>query len=240
MTEEERAGAPRPGRNLYGRRRSHKLRGGQQALMDVFLTEISVPGAYPSDNPERRKIDLAALFPDKREIWLEIGFGGGEHLLAQARANPDVGLIGCEHYVDGVAKLLSALKREKASNVRVHPHDARDLMDVLPDSSIGRAFLLYPDPWPKARHHKRRFVSAENLDAFARVLKPGAELRIASDIPDYIRHTLQLTQGRSDLVWTAQRSSDWLEPWADWPGTRYEAKALREGRRPCYLTFRRA
>ncbi|MEM1422314.1 MAG: tRNA (guanosine(46)-N7)-methyltransferase TrmB [Pseudomonadota bacterium] len=226
-------------RNLYGRRRSHKLRGGRQALMDAYLSSVSVPEADLRRNPDRRQIDLQALFGGQREIWLEIGFGGGEHLIHQALANPSVGLIGCEHYVDGVAKLLAAMKCEGVENVRVHPYDARDLMDVLPDGSVSKAFLLYPDPWPKTRHHKRRFISPENLDAFARILHPGAELRVASDIPDYIRHTLQLTRDRDDFEWMARTSADWREAWPDWSSTRYEAKAIREGRTPCYLTFRR-
>ena len=134
---------------------------------------------------------------------------------------------------------LAAMERAGARNIRLHAGDARDLMEVLPAASISRAFVLYPDPWPKTRHHKRRFINPENLDALARVLKPGAHLRVASDIPDYIRHSLEAVHPRDDFEWLAQRPSDWREAWEDWPGTRYEAKALREGRTPCYLTFRR-
>lgn len=222
-----------PERKLYGRRRSHKLRPGRAELMRERLRGLAVlpeGGGSP---------DLAALFGDRTEYWLEIGFGGGEHLARQAGNNPDVGVIGCEHYIDGVAKLLSAIDSEALENVRVHPHDARDVMDALPDGCLSRVFLLYPDPWPKTRHHKRRFMCADNLNALARLMRPGAELRVASDIPDYIRHSLQYALSHPAFYWTAARSADWLEPWADWPGTRYEAKALSEGRRPAYLTFQR-
>ena len=168
-------------------------------------------------------------------MWLEVGFGAGEHLVAQAQANPQVGLIGCEHYLDAVASCFSKIEAHGAENVRVHHGDARDLMDALPDGSVDRAFLLYPDPWPKARHHKRRFVSHENLDSFARVLAAGAHLRVASDIPDYIDWTREHLAARDDF----SAVSDTGEAWADWPGTRYEAKALREGRVPHYLTYAR-
>ena len=221
-------------RNLYGRRRSHKLRQGQDGLLRTLGPALAVLPPEPG-----AEIDLDTLFQGKHEIWLEIGFGGGEHLIHQAKENPQVGLIGCEHYVDGVAKLLASIEREGLSNIRVHPHDARDVMDALPDRSISKLFLLYPDPWPKKRHHKRRFMSEENLAVFARICRPGAELRVASDIPDYIRQALQVTASSSDFEWTAERSADWLTSWPDWPGTRYEAKAIREGRAPCYLTFRR-
>ena len=222
-----------PERKLYGRRRSHKLRPGRAELMGERLRQLAVlpeSGAPP---------DLKALFGVRQEIWLEIGFGGGEHLAHQAAAHSDVGMIGCEHYIDGVAKLLSAIDAQGLENVRVHPHDARDVMDALPDSCLSRVFLLYPDPWPKTRHHKRRFICEENLSALARLMRPGAELRVASDIPDYIRHSLQHALAHPAFDWMAQRSVDWLKPWADWPGTRYEEKALSEGRRPAYLTFRR-
>ena len=160
-------------------------------------------------------------------------------MLAQAEANPHVGVIGCEPYINGVASLLSKLDRVGCENVRIHPGDARDMLDVLPEASIDRAFLLYPDPWPKARHHRRRFTNAENLVAIARALKPGAHLRIATDIPDYVRHTLEAAERVEGLTWCADRPADWRAPWPDWHRTRYEAKALREGRTPHYLTFRR-
>jgi tRNA (guanine-N7-)-methyltransferase len=228
-----------PWRNFYGRQRGKKLRPGQQAHIDTTLKRIAVPGAFWDENPDRAPVDLAALFPGKPEVWLEIGFGAGEHMLAQAKANPEVGIIGCEPFMNGVAAFLSHMDRAGIENVRVHAGDAREVFDILPDASIDRLFLLYPDPWPKTRHHKRRFVSAENLAQIVRVLKPGAQFRIASDIPDYIRHSLEAIARCPELTWLAERPEDWRAPWSDWPGTRYEAKALREGRTPCYLTFRR-
>ena len=160
-------------------------------------------------------------------------------MIAEAAANPDVGIIGCEHYIDGVAKCLAQIQRDGARNVRIHAHDARDLLDVTPDATFARVYLLYPDPWPKTRHQKRRFMSAENLDALARVMKPGADLRLATDIADYARHALEAVHRHPGFDWTAEGPSDWRAPWPGWPGTRYEAKALREGRSPHYLIFRR-
>jgi len=229
-----------PWRNFHGRRHGKKLRVGQEEHLASTLPRVAVPGVGWDENPERTPVDLDALFGGPREIWLEIGFGGGEHLLAQARANPEVGLIGAEPFVNGVAMHLAAMERAGATNIRLHAGDARDLMEVLPEASIARAFVLYPDPWPKTRHHKRRFISAENLDALARVLRSGAHLRVVSDIPDYIRHSLEEVHQHADFAWLAEGPGDWREPWADWPGTRYEAKALRERRTPCYLTFQRA
>lgn len=227
-----------PWRNFYGRRRGKKLRPGQAGLVGTRLAELAPPGIGWDENPERVALDLAALWPE-REVWLEIGFGGGEHMLAQAAENPGVQIIGAEPFINGVAKLLAAIERAGVSNVSVTDHDARDVMDVLPPASIGKVFLLYPDPWPKARHHKRRFVNPEQLDQLARVMRAGAELRVATDIEDYVRHTLEVIARDPRFAWTAGRPADWREPWAGWPGTRYEAKALREGRRPHYLTFRR-
>jgi tRNA (guanine-N7-)-methyltransferase len=228
-----------PWRNFYGRRHGKTLRKGQRALIDTRLAELAPPGVGWDENPERRPIDLAALFPGSRDVWLEIGFGGGEHMIAQAGANPDVGIIGCEPFINGVAMLLAAIERARVTNVSVLAGDARDLMDVLPEGSIGRAFLNYPDPWPKKRHWKRRFVNPEQMDQLARVMRAGAELRVATDIADYVRHTLEVIHRDPRFAWTADGPRDWREPWADWPGTRYEAKAIREGRVPHYLTFRR-
>ncbi|MEO1687196.1 MAG: tRNA (guanine(46)-N(7))-methyltransferase TrmB, partial [Pseudomonadota bacterium] len=168
-----------PWRNLHGRRHGKKLRAGQEEHLERTLPRVAVPGVSWDDNPERRAVDLGALFAEPREVWLEVGFGGGEHLLAQAQANPDVGLIGAEPFVNGVAVHLAAMERAGARNIRLHAGDARDLLDVLPGGSIARAFVLYPDPWPKTRHHKRRFIGPENLDALARILRPGAQLRVA-------------------------------------------------------------
>ncbi len=212
-----------PRRNLYGRRGS-RLRGTKR---DTFEDRRARFVALAEDG--------TPAFGGRGPVWLEVGFGAGEHLVAQARANPGVTLVGCEHYVDGVASCLSKLDAEGAENARVHHGDARDLMDAVPEGGIARAFLLYPDPWPKAKHHKRRFVSDENLDSFARILADGAHLRVASDIPEYIDWTREHA-GRHPAFAPV---SDTGEAWSDWPGTRYEAKALREGRTPAYLTYAR-
>ncbi len=228
-----------PWRNFYGRRHGKKLRPGQEALLETRLAELAPAGVGWEENPERRPLDLAALFPGARDVWLEIGFGGGEHMIHQAARHPDLGILGCEPFVNGVAMLLSAIERAGVENLRIHAGDARDLLDVLPEGAVGRVFLLYPDPWPKRRHWKRRFVNPPQLDQLARAMRPGAELRVATDIEDYVRHTLEQIARHPAFAWTAERPSDWRAPWADWPGTRYEAKALREGRRPHYLAFRR-
>ena len=225
-----------PWRNRYGRRRGKALRESQRGYL-ADLAHLSPGPVSWEDNPERMPLDLAAPFGD-RPVWLEIGFGAGEHMVHQAALHPEVGLIGAEPYVKGVATLLGRIRREGTGNLRIHPGDARDLMDVLPDASVSRAFLLYPDPWPKARHHRRRFVTPEHLEPLARVMAPGAELRLATDIPDYVRQALEEVP-RAGFLWTAERASDWREPWPDWSPTRYERKALREGRVPHYLTFRR-
>jgi len=228
-----------PWRNFYGRRHGKTLRKGQRELLDTRLAGLAAKGVGWAENPERRPIDPQALFAEAREVWLEIGFGGGEHMIAMAEAHPEAGIIGCEAFINGVAMLLSGIERAGVTNLAIHPGDARDLMDVLPDASVARAFLLYPDPWPKKRHHKRRFVGPENLAQLARILAPGALFRVATDIPDYVRHTLEAIARDGRFAWTAESAADWRRPWAGWPGTRYEAKALREGRRPHYLSFRR-
>ena len=227
----------RPHRNFYGRLKGKALKKSQKAYLDEDLAKLS-PGAVDwNENPDRTPLDLDRLFGG-REVWLEVGFGGGEHLVHQAAENPDVGIIGAEPYINGVAMLLGKIRRAGVTNLAVYPGDARDLMDVLPPASLSKAFLLYPDPWPKSRHHRRRFVTPEHLDPLARCLKPGAEFRVATDIPDYVRQTLEEVP-RAGFDWTAQTPSDWRTPWSDWISTRYEQKALREGRVPHYLTFLR-
>lgn len=226
-----------PWRNFYGRFKGKTLKPNQVRDLDEMLPELS-PGAVGWDeNPDRAPLDLEALFGG-RDVWLEVGFGGGEHLAHQAASNPDVGIIGAEPYVNGVAMLLGKLRKSPAENVRVHAGDARDLMDVLPAQSLSRAFLLYPDPWPKARHHRRRFVTQEHLEPLARALEPGAIFRVATDIPDYVRQTLEEVP-KAGFTWLAEGPQDWRQPWGDWISTRYEQKALREGRTPHYLTFQR-
>jgi tRNA (guanine-N7-)-methyltransferase len=225
-----------PWRNFYGRLKGKQLRPSQEKYLEEDLAELS-PGPVDWDvNPEREALDLENVFPG-RDVWLEIGFGGGEHMVHQASRNPDVGFIGCEPYINGVAMLLGKIREAGCENIRIHPGDVRDLFDVLPENSMACAFLLYPDPWPKKRHHRRRFVTAEHLEPLARVLKPGAIFRVATDIPDYVRQTLEEVP-RHGFEWLAETPRDWREPWGDWLSTRYEQKALREGRRPHYLTFR--
>ena len=226
-----------PWRNFYGRRHGKTLRKNQRQHLDEDLAALS-PGAVDwENNPERRPLDLNARFGD-RPVWLEIGFGGGEHLVHQAVHNPDVAIIGCEPFINGVAMLLGKIRDAGADNIAVHPGDARDLFDVLPEASIDRAFLLYPDPWPKKKHHRRRFVTQEHLEPLARTLRPGAIFRVATDIPDYVRQTLQEVP-KAGFEWLAEGPEDWRNAWDDWLSTRYEQKALREGRVPHYLTFRR-
>ena len=211
-------------RNFYGRLKGKSLKPAQQRYLDEDLPGLSFlkDGAPPDPLPS--------------PLWLEIGFGSGEHLVHQAKLHPDVTFVGAEPYVNGVASLLGKLRREGVGNVRVHHGDARDLMDVLPDGAVDRASLLYPAPWPKARHHRRRFVTPDHLFPLHRIMAEGAELRIASDIGSYIHQAL-IEVPRAGFEWTAREAAAWREPWADWTRTRYEAKAVREGRTPTYLTF---
>ncbi len=235
MSDKHPSGAP--WRNFYGRFKANTLRDSQQVYLDEDLAKLS-PGAVSwEENPDRNPIDLAALFGDK-PVWLEVGFGGGEHMVHMAASNPDIGIIGCEPFINGVAMLLGKIRKAGVTNVAVHPGDVRDLFDVLPDGSIAKAFLNYPDPWPKKRHHRRRFVTQEHLEPLHRVLAPGAEFRVATDIPDYVRQTMEEVP-KAGFEWLAEGPADWREPWDDWISTRYEQKALREGRTPHYMTFRR-
>lgn len=227
----------RPRRNFYGRLKGKSLKKSQQGYIADDLAGLTLGSVSWEDNPNRDLLDPDALFGGK-PVWLEIGFGGGEHLVHQASQNPDVGIIGAEPYLNGIAMLLGKIRRADVDNLTIHPGDARDLMDVLPEASIDRAFLLYPDPWPKSRHHRRRFVTEEHLVPLAKTLKKGAILRVATDIEDYVRQTLEEVP-RFGFEWLAERPNDWREPWDDWISTRYEQKALREGRVPHYLTFRR-
>ncbi len=227
----------RPHRNFYGRLKGKSLKPSQKTYLAEDLSALSPGPVSWEDNPERTPLDLGGLF-GPCPVWLEIGFGGGEHMVHQAAENPDMGLIGCEPYINGVAMLLGKIRRAGVDNLKVFPGDARDLFDVLPDASISKAFLLYPDPWPKKRHHRRRFVTPEHLEPLARVLKPGAIFRVATDIPDYVRQTLEQVP-RHGFDWLAEQPDDWRRPWDDWLSTRYEQKALREGRVPHYLTFRK-
>jgi tRNA (guanine-N7-)-methyltransferase len=226
---------PRSELRSFGRRRGRKLSARQQHLLDVVLPRVSVPLT------ENAPASLAGLFaqPASR-AWLEIGFGGGEHLIWQAHANPDVGLIGCEVFEDGVVKVLSAIDADKLPNVKVCTEDARGLLRWLPSASVDRVFILFPDPWPKKKHVKRRLINRALVDELGRVMPPGGELRIATDIGDYLRTMLLALRNHPAFVWQARSPEDWRHRSDDWPQTRYEAKAEREGRRRYYLRFRRA
>lgn len=184
--------------------------------------------------------DLRNLFaaPVKR-LHLEIGFGSGEHFLASARRETSTGFIGVEPFINGMAKVCAAVNAERPGNIRLYAQDAVPLLDRLPEASLDMIDLFYPDPWPKKRHWKRRFVSAANLDRFARILKSGGRFRFASDIDHYVNWTLQALDNHPDFVWQADGPHDWQRPFSFWPGSRYEAKAMREGRQPVYLTFMR-
>ncbi len=217
---------------LYGRRQDRPLKARQARLMETALPALRVPLG-------EQGVDPGALFPDAAEIWLEVGFGGGEHLAWQAAQNPRVGMIGAEPFINGVAKLLAQIEDEGLQNIRIHHGDARPLMEALAAGSLSRIFVLHPDPWPKKRHHKRRIVGPWFFAEAARLLRPGGILRVASDIPDYVRWTLMHAQGAPAFEWTAERADNWRRRPADWPQTRYEAKALAEGRTPAYLVFRR-
>ena len=199
-------------------------------MLPRFALDLSQP-------PPTRIGELFA--PPVTDIWLEVGFGGGEHLLWQAKHNPSVGLIGCEPFQDGVVKVLSAIEEDQLTNIRLLADDARPLLRRLPEGSIGRAFILFPDPWPKARHHKRRLVSAATLDELARVMRSGAELRIATDDGDYARWMLRAVVGQRNFCWTATGPADWRQRPPDWPPTRYEQKAQKAGRRCYYFRFHR-
>ena len=188
---------PRPRRKLFGRRRGKRLRAAQERLLEELLPRLRVPGVEARSGLRPGGLDLAALFGDGRPVWLEIGFGGGEHLVAQAIAHPGFGLVGCEPFVNGVAMALGRIAGSGAQNVRLHPGDARDLIEIVPDDALQRVFLLYPDPWLKTRHHGRRFASEENLRVLRRVMALGAELRLATDIPAYAEHARAAGRGRA-------------------------------------------
>ncbi|MDJ0894529.1 MAG: tRNA (guanine(46)-N(7))-methyltransferase TrmB [Alphaproteobacteria bacterium] len=227
-----------PGTRYYGRRKGRPLRPGRSALLERLLPTLrfNVP---PGDGPFR----LQDLCPKPvRAVWLEIGFGSGEHLVWQASRNPEIGFIGAEPFVNGVAKLLAAIERDKLDNISIVDDDVRPLLRDIArraPASIGRAFVLFPDPWPKSRHHKRRIINSETVADLALALEDGAELRVASDVADYVAWTLAHVLADSAFEWLARRPGDWRERPDDWPQTRYEAKAIADGRQPAFLRFRR-
>ena len=222
-------------RNNYGRRKGKALRGSQKTYM-ASLQKYQPVGIELAENPIRKKINL---FTNSNPVWLEIGFGSGEHLFHQAIENPEINIVGCEPYINGVATLLGKLQKNNLKNVLIYPGDVRDLMDVLPNSIFEKVFLLYPDPWPKTKHHKRRFVSPEFLDPLIPLIKENGNIHIATDIGDYVRQALLNLISYETLDWVADSPNDWREPWKGWWSTRYEQKAIAAGRRSYYLIFQK-
>jgi tRNA (guanine-N7-)-methyltransferase len=221
-------------RAFFGRRKGHRLRSRQVDLMAALLPRLELTLDEPPPS------NLAEMFSRPAEaVRLEIGFGGGENLVAEAAAHPAIGFIGCEPFVNGMAKILASIDAGAIDNIRLYAGDAVDLLAWLPDASLAQVDLLYPDPWPKRRHWKRRFVQDRTIAMLARVLRPGGLFRFATDIADYAAWTLERFMRAANFVWTAERADDWRKPWAGFRGTRYEMKAKREQRMPCYLEFRR-
>jgi tRNA (guanine-N7-)-methyltransferase len=219
----------------YGRRGGHRLRKGRRDRLERLLPALRL--TLPESDGT---VDLAAAFgvPPK-DVWLEVGFGAGEHLAAQAGAHPETAMVGCEPYVTGVASLLSIIESEGLTNIRIFDDDARRLLGSLPEASIGRVFVLFPDPWPKSRHHKRRFIAPQTLDALARVMKDGAELRFATDHMGYVRWTLDHVLRNPAFAWLARRPTDWRRRPSDGFETRYERKAAGQDLASVHLGFRR-
>jgi len=220
--------------SFFGRRKGHRLRSHQADLIEHFLPRLALDIAKPAPP------DLAALFdPPADEVRLEIGFGGGEHLIAEALAFPNMGFIGCEPYVNGMAKILTQIEAHNIGNVRLFAGDAIELLGWVPPGSLTRIDLIHPDPWPKRRHWKRRFVQDASLAAMARALKAQGEFRFVSDIADYCAWTLAHLKRSRDFLWMAERADDWRLPWDGYTMTRYGRKAEREGRVAAYLRFQK-
>jgi tRNA (guanine-N7-)-methyltransferase len=218
----------------YGRRKGKPLSARKERLIASLLPRLRL------NLKERAPESLQLLFPVQvKEVWLEIGFGSGEHLLFQAEHHKDVGFIGCEPFVNGMASLLGAIETQGLETIRLHDGDAREALAWLPSGSIARMFILFPDPWPKKRQMKRRLISPETASEIARVLAAGGELRFASDSGDYAAHALNAIGQSHAFIWLAERASDWRVRPPDWPETRYERKALSEDRKPVYLRFKR-
>ncbi len=223
--------APSPEATLFGRRRGKRLTARHDELLRSALPALALDPSRP--------IEPTMLFPGLSALWLEIGFGGGEHLAAIARAEPNALFLGCEAFRNGLAKALVLIEEQALRNIRLYEGDARAIVEALPQGALDGAYLLYPDPWPKRRQRKRRFLSDVMLTRLARAMREGAELRFATDIDDNAGWTLARVLRSPHFCWRPASSGDWLRPWAGWSGTRYEAKALREGRRPAYFTFTR-
>lgn len=220
---------------FHGRRRGRRLRAHREELVDTLLPtlELSLPADGGTLDP------MAPFTPPAREVWLEIGFGNGEHLVWQARQHPGIGFIGAEPFLNGVARLLSHIAESGIENIRVIPDDVRPFLSRLPAASLGRVFILFPDPWPKARHHKRRLVNEETLDRLAEAMADGAELRLATDDADYLAWMLRIGLAHPAFEWMARRPGDWRRRPGDWPPTRYEQKNRSGGKGPVFLLFRR-
>ena len=224
---------PERRQDWHGRRLGKKLRVGQKKLLENLLPYLKITPLNPDPHFEKTMSELP------EEVWLEIGFGGGEHLAAMAKAFPKIGFIGCEPFINGVAKLLTEIDNQNLKNIRIYNDDARPLLDVMNNQSIDRAFVLFSDPWPKKRHHKRRFINEENLNRLARVLKDEAELRFASDHYGFVSWSLEQLIGHPAFAWNARSFRDWRNPPQDWVKTRYEEKALARQEHPAYLLFKR-
>lgn len=220
---------------VYGRRRGRRLRPGRLRLLADALPRLAVPRPKPGEIIEPRALFASPV----AEVWLEIGFGAGEHLLAQAAANPHAGVLGCEVFIDGIAALLAAHAQQPTDNVRVFTEDARLLLAALAEASLARVFILFPDPWPKARHHRRRLINRDVVARLAALLQDGGELRLATDHPGYARWMLAHVLGDGAFAWTARRPADWRTPPADWVATRYQQRAQRMGWAATFLQFRR-
>lgn len=227
-----RPGDPLTLNRLYGRSSGHKLRAAQQALIDNLLPQIAVPA--------EGEINSQRLFGDERPLHFEIGFGSGEHLADRADMLPDHGFIGAEPFLNGVATALTHVRDEHLANVRLHMGDALEVLQRVPDAAVSFLYLLHPDPWPKARHSKRRMVNDGPVDLFAAKLRTGGELRIATDHPVYLEWALTVMRRHErQFEWLAEQPRDFLQPPGGWIETRYGAKSRREGRRPYYLRYRK-
>jgi tRNA (guanine-N7-)-methyltransferase len=221
-------------RAFFGRRKGHKLRPRQAGLFATLLPRLAIDITEPAPR------ELSALFAGPvTAVWLDVGFGGGEAMLAQATAHPQIGFLGVEPFVNGMAKALAGIEAEGLSNIRLHFDDAVGLIAWLPTSSLMRIDLIHPDPWPKRRHWKRRFVQDAMVAELARILRPGGEFRFVTDIADYAAWTLQRLIRSPHFEWTAQCADDWRNPWPGFTATRYHAKAAREQRHSCFLVFRK-
>jgi tRNA (guanine-N7-)-methyltransferase len=219
---------------VFGRRRGRTLRAGQKTLVHELLPRLAI------NVPASGHLDTDALFGSARSaIWLEIGFGGGEHLAQLAEQHPQTGFIGCEVFENGIVKLLAQVERRRLDNIRIFADDGRLIMAALPPASVDRVFILFPDPWPKRRQHKRRIVSRATLDGLAKIMSDGAELHLATDDGDYLSWILERVTAHPAFEWLARRPGDWRERPPDWPPTRYEAKARAASRPPAFLRVRR-